>query len=355
MQNKSRLKIWVCEYVSAGGLASADLPASLLQEGLLMRDALLADLALSDVDCITSHDARVTAPEYALSIAIHAGDDADAIWRAQLAAADIDACWVIAPETDGILERMCQMVAATGKRWIGCSQAAIRQTSSKSLMAEICAQAGISTIPHCYLHAAMPLQALPWYARTQSGWVVKPDDGAGCEFTYHFKNDFELIEFNNKIKSKPAIPYDKLLLQPYVPGQPLSMSVIASSQQVQVIAGHQQWLKLEAGQFSFQGAGVNQAACYLPLMQAMAENIQRAIAGLTGYWGADLILGADDMLTLVEINPRLTTPYIGLCKVLEQNPARMILDAVLNNCLTTLVAASAVPVSLPPLMEGTAQ
>ncbi|MFD0912730.1 ATP-grasp domain-containing protein [Methylophilus luteus] len=355
MQNKSRLKIWVCEYVSAGGLASADLPASLLQEGLLMRDALLADLVLSDVDCITSHDARVTAPASVVSIAIHSGDDADAIWRAQLAAADVDACWVIAPETDGILERMCQMVAETGKRWIGCSQAAISQTSSKSLMADICAQAGISTIPHCYLHAAMPLPALPWYARAQSGWVVKPDDGAGCEFTYHFKNDFELIEFNNKIKSNFAIPYDKLLLQPYLPGQPLSMSVIASTQQVQVIAGHQQWLKLEAGQFSFQGAGVNQAASFLPLMQAMAENIQRAIAGLTGYWGADLILGADDMLTLVEINPRLTTPYIGLCKVLEQNPARMILDAVLNNCLTTLVAASAVPVSLPPLMEGTAQ
>jgi tyramine---L-glutamate ligase len=347
MQNKSRLKIWVCEYVSAGGLASADLPASLLQEGLLMRDALLHDLSQLEVDCITSHDTRVMAPDSATSIEIQPDADVLAIWREQLASEDIDACWVIAPETDGILERMCQMVKETGKRWIGCSEEAIRKTSSKSLMADICTRAGIATIPHRYLHTAMPLPSLPWYTLSQSGWVVKPDDGAGCEFTYHFKNDIELIEFNHKIKINTAVPYAKLLLQPYLPGLPLSMSVIATNEQVKVIAGHKQWVNVADGQFSFQGAGVNQAARYLPLMQAMAEKIQRAIPGLTGYWGADLILAEDNILSLVEINPRLTTPYTGLSKVLADNPARLILDAVLNNHLTLLEAASSVSLILP--------
>ncbi|MFD1121193.1 ATP-grasp domain-containing protein [Methylophilus flavus] len=346
MQNKSRLKIWVCEYVSAGGLASADLPASLLQEGLLMRDALLHDLSQLAVDCITSHDARVMAPESAVSTKIEPHEDVFAVWRKQLASEDIDACWVIAPETDGILERMCQMVRETGKRWIGCSEEAIRQTSSKSLMADICFQAGIATIAYRYLHAAM---SLPSQLKELSlaGWVVKPDDGAGCEFTYHFKSDIELIEFNHKIKINPVVPYTKLLLQPYLPGLPLSMSVIATNQQVKVIAGHEQWVKVADGQFHFRGAGVNQAAQYLPLMQAMAEKIQHAIPGLTGYWGADLILTEDNILTLVEINPRLTTSYTGLSKVLSENPARLVLDAVLNNRLTLLEAASSVSLALP--------
>jgi tyramine---L-glutamate ligase len=349
MQNKSRLKIWVCEYVSAGGLASANLPASLLQEGLLMRDALLHDLSQLAVDCITSHDARVMAPESAVSIKIQPHEDVFAVWRKQLASEDIDACWVIAPETDGILERMCQMVRETGKRWIGCSEEAIRQTSSKSLMADICFQAGIATIAYRYLHAAMSLPSqlkelsLPGW----TGWVVKPDDGAGCEFTYHFKCDIELIEFNHKIKINPVVPYAKLLLQPYLPGLPLSMSVIATNQQVKVIAGHEQWVNVADGQFRFQGAGVNQAARYLPLMQAMAEKIQREIPGLIGYWGADLILTVNNILTLVEINPRLTTPYTGLSKVLSENPARLVLDAVLNNRLTLLEAASSVSLALP--------
>ncbi|MEZ0287456.1 MAG: ATP-grasp domain-containing protein [Methylophilus sp.] len=347
MQNKSRLKIWVCEYVSAGGLASADLPASLLQEGLLMRDALLHDLSQLSVDCITSHDARVAAPDSAASIEIQPDEDVLVVWRKQLASEAIDACWVIAPETDGVLERMCQMVKDAGKRWIGCSKEAIRQTSSKSLMADICAQAGIATIPHRYLHAAMPLPSLPWYALSQSGWVVKPDDGAGCDFTYHFNNDIELIEFNHKYKINSAVPYAKLLLQPYLPGLPLSMSVIATKQQVKVIAGHEQWVNVADGQFRFQGAGVNQAARFLPRMQAMAEKIHRAIPGLTGYWGADLILTADNILTLVEINPRLTTPYTVLSKVLAENPARLILDAVLNNRLLALEAESSVSLTLP--------
>ncbi|MGP1718275.1 MAG: ATP-grasp domain-containing protein [Methylophilus sp.] len=347
MQNKSRLKIWVCEYVSAGGLASESLPASLLQEGLLMRDALLADLSQLDVDCITSHDARVIAPQGVASVAIQPDHDAFAIWQQQLSADDIDACWVIAPETDGILERMCQLVHKAGKRWLGCSEAAIRQTSSKSWMADLCSQAGISTIPHCYLHEAVALPSLPQHEVSPAGWVIKPDDGAGCEYTYHFKSDLEVYEFNNKIKSNPAIPYQKLLLQPYLPGIALSMSVIASNEQVKVIAGHQQWVSVDNGRFRFQGAGVNQAAQYLPLMQAMAEKIYQAIPGLSGYWGADLILNEDNLLTLVEINPRLTTPYIGLSKVLQENPAKLVLDAVLHNHLTTRAAASSVSITLP--------
>ena len=143
MHNQSRLKIWVCEYVSAGGLASEALPASLLQEGLLMRDALLADLSALGVDCITSHDSRVAAPIHASSQPLHPGEDAKALWRQQLASDDVDACWVIAPETDGVLHHMQQLVQAAGKTWIGCSADAIAQTSAKSVMAEVCQQAAV--------------------------------------------------------------------------------------------------------------------------------------------------------------------------------------------------------------------
>lgn len=347
MQNKSRLKIWVCEYVSAGGLASETLPASLLQEGLLMRDALLADLSKLDVDCITSHDARVMAPVSTSSVAIQPEDEAFTIWRKQLAADDIDVCWVIAPETDGILERMYQLVKEAGKCWIGCSADAIRETTSKSLMTDICNQAGISVIPSSYLKESMPLQSLSWYENTTPGWVVKPDDGAGCEFTFYFKSNSELYEFNNKIKSNSAIPYDKLLLQPYIAGQALSMSVLSTRDHVKVIAGHQQKITINEGQFSFEGAGVNQAVQYLPLMQALAERIKKAIPGLVGYWGADMILTESNVLTLVEINPRLTTPYIQLSKLLAENPAKSILDAVLDNRLTETVAQSSAALVLP--------
>jgi len=347
MHNKSRLKIWVCEYVSAGGLASETLPASLLQEGLLMRDALLADLSVLGVDCITSHDSRVAAPIHAHSLPLHPGEDADALWRQQLSSDDVDACWVIAPETGGILQHMQQLVQTAGKVWIGCSADAIAQTSAKSIMAEICQQAGISVLPHVFLAQADALESLNWYhAAATSGWVVKPDDGAGCELTYYFKNINELIDFKLKTSIENPLLFARILLQPYVPGLALSMSVLSTQERVQVIAGHRQRIDIQQGCFHFDGAGVNEAVAYLPAMQTLAEQIHSAIPGLLGYWGADMILTHDYQLMLVEVNPRLTTPYIALSPLLTENPAVMILDAILENKLSAAQAQASCILSL---------
>ena len=347
MHNKSRLKIWVCEYVSAGGLASEPLPASLLQEGLLMRDALLADLSALGVDCITSHDSRVIAPIHAASQPLHPGEDADAFWRQQLASYDVDACWVIAPETDGVLQHMQQLVQAAGKVWIGCGAEAIAQTSAKSVMAEVCQQAGITVLPHVFLMQADAVATLSWYDQaTTSGWVVKPDDGAGCEFTFYIKKISEVFDFKLKISNENPKLLNKLLLQPFVPGLALSMSVLSTQAQVHVIAGHQQKVNIQQGCFHFDGAGVNEAAAYLPAMQTLAEQIHRAIPGLLGYWGADMILTPDKHLVLVEINPRLTTPYIALSQLLTENPAAMILDAILENKLSAAQAQASCVLSL---------
>lgn len=347
MHNKSRLKIWICEYVSAGGLASHVLPASLLQEGLLMRDALLADLSALGVDCITSHDSRVAAPAHSLSVPVHAGDDPYTLWCQQLAAEDIDACWVIAPETGDILADMQEMILAAGKTWIGCTAEAIVVTTAKSRMTDICELAGIPVLPYVFLEQVNSFKELPWYDHAVTdGWVIKPDDGAGCEFTYYFKSVKEVIEFKNKIIEKNVLNSRRFLLQPYIPGRALSMSVISTPTQVKVIAGHLQSVQIQECAFVFNGAGVNAAADYLPAMQQLAEQVQRFMPGLVGYWGADMILGADGQLTMVEVNPRLTTPYIGLSKLLTENPAEMILDAILKNKIPTMQAQSSFALEL---------
>ena len=345
MHNKSRLKIWVCEFVSAGGLVAEVLPASLLQEGLLMRDALLADLHALGVDCITSHDRRVPAPEHAMSVPVGPGDDVATLWQAQFSSPDIDACWVIAPETGGLLAEMAQRIAAAGKLWVGCSASAIRDTTSKSRMADLCAAAGIQGLPHRFLNT-VALEGDPEFAQlAQAGWVVKPDDGAGCESTFHFKNNSQLTDFI--IKNKELISSGNLLLQPYVPGQALSMSVLSTTSKVQVVAAHRQVIACDAGAIRFEGADVNAATAYLPQMQLLAEQIHAAIPGLLGYWGADLILDADARLHLVEINPRLTTPYMALASLMDENPAELILQCMLNDTLTPALAHRSLSLRVP--------
>lgn len=327
MHNQSRLNIWVCEFVSGGGLSQASLPNSMLQEGVLMRDALLADLHAIGVHSITSHDRRVPAPVFGRSqlITEHC-NDLMAYWSEHIRNEAVDACWVIAPESDAILQHLHTMVAASGKRWIGCDATAIRLTSDKRAMALHCAQFGIPVIPQQCL-TDVDLASLT-HNNVAEGWIIKPVDGAGCEHTYYFSQAQQVIDFKSKQASHDLVA--RMMVQPYIRGQALSFSAIATPQAVKVIAGHRQCIRITDHVLRFAGAGVNAAEAVLPAMQMLAEHIKKVLPGLTGYWGADVILQDDGQLVLVEINPRLTTPYIALSKLLQSNPAQMILDAVLH-------------------------
>lgn len=337
MQNQARLKIWVCEFISAGGLANTLLPDSLLLEGLLMRDALLSDLTLAGMDCITSHDVRAAVPKPSTveSLPIDASVDPWQIWQAQLSALDIDAVWVIAPESDGLLEKCYALAAAAGKPWIGCTSEAIALSSSKSKLADHCAAYDIDCIPHILVSDCLaPLQPLP-RCDANVAWVLKPDDGAGCIDTFYCESSQISTTLASQLKQSPLQSW---LIQPYIAGQALSMSVIATKSSVQVVAVNTQTISINAQRFQFSGAGVHHAQAFYAPMQVLAEQLHAAIPGLVGYWGVDVILTPTGKFRVVEINPRLTTPYIALSQLLAVNPSQAIINAVLHDEPTKVCA-----------------
>ena len=85
-----------------------------------------------------------------------------------------------------------------------------------------------------------------------------------------------------------------------------------------------------------------------PRRAEACELAQRAVAlvpGLRGYVGVDLVLGGEKDW-LIEINPRPTTSYVGLRRVLDLNMAAAIWQACRDG---SLPAAVAVP---PPAAFG---
>jgi hypothetical protein len=58
----------------------------------------------------------------------------------------------------------------------------------------------------------------------------------------------------------------------------------------------------------------------------LAEQAIACVEGLRGYVGVDLVLGDEDMA--IEINPRLTTSYIGLRQLADSNLAEALLRIV---------------------------
>jgi len=86
---------------------------------------------------------------------------------------------------------------------------------------------------------------------------------------------------------------------------------------------------------SFKGVIINGMRTHWQAFEQLANQVAAAFPDLAGYVGIDVIidinedLGCDEII-LVEINPRLTTSYAGLCEATGANPAELIINTLIN-------------------------
>ncbi|HQR60965.1 MAG TPA: hypothetical protein PLH03_06360, partial [Methylophilaceae bacterium] len=125
------MRIFVCEFVTGGGLYRGPLPESLAREGGLMLEALLADLVeVSDVQLVTSRDARLPAlGGQAEVVMVGAADNAWEIWEQCIRQSD--AVWPIAPESDGVLEQLSRLALKHGKCLLNSTPVSVAIAASK--------------------------------------------------------------------------------------------------------------------------------------------------------------------------------------------------------------------------------
>lgn len=79
------------------------------------------------------------------------------------------------------------------------------------------------------------------------------------------------------------------------------------------------------GVFTYTGTQVNALPDEDGAFAALVVRVARAMPGLAGYFGIDLIL-SEDGPRVVDVNPRLTTSWVGLRAALGVNPAKLVLD-----------------------------
>jgi predicted ATP-grasp superfamily ATP-dependent carboligase len=314
---KSQQTILVCEFITGGGLVGADLPVSLAKEGALMRDALLKDLVnYSNWNIITTYDARLAAPAMRVqSIKIESGQDVWAIWQQCMTSAD--AVWAIAPESDGVLLQLARLAQASQTVWIGADIRAIEIASNKYLMAQVLGAAKLLVIPSYFYE--------DWNPEQVGSWLVKPNDGAGCESTFVL-DSVQAVErwFADDLARKKTH-----IIQPFLHGVPASISVLGLKDQALVLSCNLQSIHLTDGVLGYTGGVVNGATEHWMQLSCLANQTKAAIPGLLGYFGVDVLLDADGV-TLVEINPRLTTSYVHLQQALGCNPAHLVMDAMMG-------------------------
>jgi predicted ATP-grasp superfamily ATP-dependent carboligase len=310
------LKILVHEHITGGGCLGSSLPEQLLPDALLMLRALVTDLAdAGGVQLVGLRDYRLASPalpgEWRVLHSQAQRDDAiDQLVRSS------DATWPIAPETGGVLASLSERVLRAGRPLLGSRPEAVRTAASKLATAQRLQCAGVPAVP------AFRREDL----RTDGGggWVVKPDDGCGCEDV----RLFDALDAACRWIEAGSDP-GRYVLQPYLPGEPLSLSALARDGEAWLLSVNRQRITLEDGAFAYHGSMVNALPDAGGSLQRLAQQVAAAIPGLWGYFGVDLIL-AETGPTVVEVNPRLTTSYAGLRGALDVNPAALVLR--LANC-----------------------
>jgi predicted ATP-grasp superfamily ATP-dependent carboligase len=304
-------RIFVYEFVSGGGCYSTlgqIMPeGSLLAEGEAMLAAAAADLLrLPQTGVHFLRDARL--PELHLpGCVVHRIGTAEEERSEFFALAGSAAgSVVIAPEIGGaLLERVEWAVQAGANLW-GPGARLVSLASDKQRLADHLAAAGL---PVPAGRPMAPGESLPMNFAYPA--VLKPRDGAGSQ-------NVQRIDAWSMDGPRLAVPGR---LEVFCPGLPASIGVLCGPAGSIPLPPCAQILS-DDGRFAYLGG-------YLPLPPTLAKRAEqwglRVISALPaprGYIGIDLVLGADphgNDDVIIEINPRLTTSYLGLRAACEGN------------------------------------
>lgn len=305
------MRILVYEHITGGGLADEIPSTALVREADLMVRALVSDLAdLPEVDVVFSRDIRLPDPHLPGEI----------VWIAPqrltrppwLASSNtVDAVWPIAPETNGTLERVCASIQRTRKILLNCPPEAVRLAASKYATALQLGRFGLPVVP------TYPMSHD--FAADARAWVLKPDDGVGCEGTYLCHDGEALVRTWTRLGKLP-----NYVVQPYHRGTPASLSLLCGRGGVHRLSFNQQNVEIDSDRFYLRACRVGVRAGDQLFDAQLLGRLAAAIPHLWGYVGVDLIIDSDGP-KILEINPRLTTSYAGLRQALGSNPAQLVL------------------------------
>src|SRR5690606_23618115 len=317
------LRILVHEFVSGGGLSGRPLPPTLAREGAAMLGALLADLAAVpglEIVATTDPRTRLRVPPGVEAVPLPPTRPAATLRRLIRAA---DAVWLIAPETDGILARLAARVEAEGRPLLGPSAAAIRAAADKAALRRRLAAAGVAGPPARTLPRAADPRAMA--ADIEYPVVVKPARGAGCGGVGLAR---DAAEFARAVALARAAGAGRLLAQPFLPGAAASVSLIGDGSRAFALAVNAQHVPVGLP-FAYDGGATPLEHPRAARAVECALAAYRALPGLVGYVGIDLVV-SDAGPVVTDVNPRLTTAYLGVRAALDVNIAALALDACLG-------------------------
>jgi predicted ATP-grasp superfamily ATP-dependent carboligase len=309
------MRIFLYEFVTGGGWYSygdEPCPDSLICEGHAMVKALASDLAAIDgVSLTLLRDRRLEPLVVKDAETISVGTRFEELAAFKRCAAEAQWTNVVAPEFAGFLAQRAAIVEKVGGRLLGPSLPAIRLTSDKHATAKQLGAAGVAVpqgiaietndlIPESFAFPA----------------VLKPRDGAGSQGVRLVSSPEEIEQITEPSR-----------LERFCAGRPASVSFLCGPSGNTPLVPCCQQLS-DDGRFTYLGGSLPLPPLLAERAVSLASKAIGILGTLCGYVGVDLVLGdAEDGSkdVVIEINPRLTTSYVGLRAAAKVNLAEAML------------------------------
>ncbi len=305
------MRLLILEAVSAGLCGDAP-PDSLLREGAAMWRALVEDACQVPGVHVTTCLAETWRDRWAVP------DDLDCFWSSQpaewsmwwdVATTEADAALIVAPETDGQLVALAQLPPLSTAIRLNADATSSALCGDKWALAQHLNDRGIPTPPT----ELERWQSPPTFPA--DGIVVKPRDGAGAQGIRRLHTAAEWLAYRRETGRASATAPPTWIRQPWVRGRAVSIAALFQPGRTT------QWLPVVEQRLDVQRS-VRYLGGVVPAriepeearaVQLLAERAAATIPGLAGFVGFDVVLPADEPTRpqLIEINPRVTTSYVG--------------------------------------------
>ena len=335
MMQENNDSILVFEYFTASG----EKDKCIISEAEALIFALLDDLKDFNIDLVIneSYDGAVKDYENVNPIFI----DVDVVDWLKDNAENFTKAIFISAENDNNLFNITEILEKNNVEIYNSSADACLKSSDKSLSYE-----ALSNIvpqprtfrfkidPKGYWKRAIENLHEKWQAEdplTQLKLIIKPLTGVDCE-------DIVIIEKIEDLTldlDKIFRPGSRVIVQEYVEGTDISVSLISDGKKAIPISLNKQFVELKDDKARYLGGELPFESEYRDEAFEIATKAVESIDGLKGFVGVDLLINADEKdiysVYLLEINSRFTTPYVGLKEIANFNIGKSIIDLIDGN------------------------
>ena len=327
--------LFIFEYVSGGGFNQMEIPSSLFCEGYGMLKSIILDFKKLNLTISTLLDHRI----FFLSSYLKADniketrveDDYIELFKAEVKKCDY--CFIIAPEFSKILYTLTKIVKDYNRKLLSVDLEGIQLGMSKFETYKFFKKNKINT-PLTY-RIPFKGKSLDFnfisqkFDEFKSPIIIKPDDGVGAESIYYIESESQLSKFIHEHINK--LEKDRCyILQEFIEGEDLSISLIAHKELLDKFDKNHLILAINSQNINIKNQKVKSEyfGGYTPVndlhiqISSILEKFD--FTKFNGFFGIDFIRKADNSIFFIELNPRLTTSYIGVRKILSYNPTDVI-------------------------------